>query len=121
MQNPMTSVANQIGSLIRLRGPSSLRGRDPRVVGSFGVVDLARDLGTGACAHKRAREFVLCGSAARKKGGRDRGVVGDRIRAARGKRPGMTCRGGHCRSAFSRGRRLGLRVKLPMSQASSQS
>jgi hypothetical protein len=49
---------------------------------------------------------------ARKKGGRDRGVVSDRIRAARGKRPArMTCRGGHCRSAFSRGRRLGLRVK----------
>ena len=45
-------------------------------------------------------------------GGRDRGVVSDRIRAARGKRPArMTCRGGHCRSAFSRGRRLGLRVK----------
>jgi hypothetical protein len=36
------------GSLIGLRRPSSLRGRDPRVVGVFGVVDLACDLGTGA-------------------------------------------------------------------------
>jgi len=33
---------------IRLRGPSSLGDRDPRVVGSFGVADLARDLGTVA-------------------------------------------------------------------------
>src|SRR5262249_6033539 len=30
---------------IRLRGPSSLRGRDPRVVGVFGVANLACDLG----------------------------------------------------------------------------
>jgi hypothetical protein len=37
---------------IPVRGPSSLRGRDPRVVGVFGVADLACDLGTGACAHK---------------------------------------------------------------------
>ncbi len=34
-----------LGSLIRLRDPSSLRGRDPRVVGVFGVADLACDLG----------------------------------------------------------------------------
>src|SRR5262249_50687054 len=33
---------------LRLRGPSGLRGRDPRVVGFFGVVDLACDLGTVA-------------------------------------------------------------------------
>jgi hypothetical protein len=39
-----------------LRGPSSLRGRDSRVVVIFGVADLACNLGTGACAHKRARE-----------------------------------------------------------------
>jgi hypothetical protein len=32
------------GSLIPLRATSSLRGRDPRVVGVFGVVDLACDL-----------------------------------------------------------------------------
>ena len=47
-------ISAEAGSLIRLRGASSLRGRDPRVVGSFGVADLARDLGTGAC--------VVCGS-----------------------------------------------------------
>jgi hypothetical protein len=34
-----------LGSLIRLHGPSSLRGRDPRVVGVFGVANLACDLG----------------------------------------------------------------------------
>src|SRR5262245_7100858 len=39
---------SEAGSLIRLRGASSLRGRDPRVVGSFGVADLACDLGTQA-------------------------------------------------------------------------
>jgi hypothetical protein len=37
-----------LGSLIRLRGPCSLRDRDPRVVGVFGVADLACDLGTRA-------------------------------------------------------------------------
>jgi hypothetical protein len=41
-----------LGSLIRLRGPSSRRGRDLRVVGVFGVADLAFDLGAGACGHK---------------------------------------------------------------------
>jgi hypothetical protein len=35
----------QLGSLIRLHGPSSFRGRDPRVVGGFGVANLACDLG----------------------------------------------------------------------------
>jgi len=35
-----------LGSLIRLH-PSSLRGRDPRVVGVFGVANLACDLGAG--------------------------------------------------------------------------
>ena len=36
----------QYGSVaIRLRGPSSLRGRDPRVVVVFGVAILACDLG----------------------------------------------------------------------------
>jgi hypothetical protein len=34
-----------LDSLIRLRGPSSRRGRDPRVVGVFGVANLACDLG----------------------------------------------------------------------------
>ena len=37
-----------LGSLIRLRGPSSLWGRDPRVVGIFGLADLACNLGTVA-------------------------------------------------------------------------
>jgi hypothetical protein len=37
-----------LGSLIPLRGPSSRRGRDPRVVGVFGVADLACDLETVA-------------------------------------------------------------------------
>ena len=35
---------SEAGSLIRLRDPSSLRRRDPRVVGVFGVADLACDL-----------------------------------------------------------------------------
>jgi hypothetical protein len=35
-----------LGSLIHLRGASGLRGRDPRVVGVFGVAALACDLGT---------------------------------------------------------------------------
>ena len=35
---------SEAGSLLRLRDPSSLRLRDPRVVGSFGVADLACDL-----------------------------------------------------------------------------
>ena len=39
-----------LGSLIRLRGPSSLRSRDPRVVGVFGVAGLACDLGRQARA-----------------------------------------------------------------------
>ena len=40
-----------LGSRIRFRGASSLRGRDRRVVGVFGVVDLACDLGTqGLCS-----------------------------------------------------------------------
>ena len=39
----------------------SLQGRDARVVVVFGVADLASDLGTARAAHKRAREFVLCG------------------------------------------------------------
>jgi len=34
-----------LGSLIPLRDPFSLRGRDPRVVGVFGVADLACNLG----------------------------------------------------------------------------
>jgi hypothetical protein len=34
-----------LGSLIPIRGPSSRRGRDPRVVRVFGVADLAYDLG----------------------------------------------------------------------------
>jgi hypothetical protein len=37
-----------LGSLIPLRAPSSLRGRDLRVVRVFGVADLACDLGTVA-------------------------------------------------------------------------
>jgi hypothetical protein len=41
--------------LSALRCPSSRRGRDLRVVGVFGVAGLALDLGTAACAHKRAR------------------------------------------------------------------
>jgi len=41
-----------LGSLIPLRGPSSRRGRDLRVVGVFGVADLAFDLGTGAGASR---------------------------------------------------------------------
>jgi hypothetical protein len=48
-----------LGSLIPLRGPSSLRGAHLRVVRVFGVADLAFDLGTGACAHKRARDRLL--------------------------------------------------------------
>ena len=36
-----------LDSLIRLRCPSSPRGRDPRVVGGFGVADLACGLATG--------------------------------------------------------------------------
>ena len=43
----MGGQTSEAGSLIRLRGASSLRGRDPRVVGSFGGADLACDLGTG--------------------------------------------------------------------------
>ena len=46
---PATAVGGQTseaGSLIRLHDPSSLRGLDPRVVGGFGVADLACDLGT---------------------------------------------------------------------------
>ena len=34
---------SEASSLIRLRDPTSLRGRDPRVVGVFGVADLACD------------------------------------------------------------------------------
>ena len=49
----MGGQTSEAGSLIRLRDPASLRGRDPRVVGSFGVPDLACNLGT---------EFVLRGS-----------------------------------------------------------
>ena len=45
-----------LGSLILLRGPSSPCSRDPRVVGVFGVVALACDLGTGAYAGA-----ALCG------------------------------------------------------------
>ena len=33
----------QLGSLFRLHGPFSFRGRDPRVVGIFGVANLACD------------------------------------------------------------------------------
>ena len=40
-----TQYGVKLGSLIRLRGPSSLRSCDPRVVGVSGVVDLACDLG----------------------------------------------------------------------------
>jgi len=36
---------SEAGSLIRLRGASSLRGRDPRVVGVFGVARVIRDTG----------------------------------------------------------------------------
>ena len=39
-----------LDSPIRLRDPSSLWGRDPRMVGVFGVADLACDLGTRAVA-----------------------------------------------------------------------
>jgi hypothetical protein len=39
-----------LGSLIRLRGPSSLQGRDPRVVGVFGVANLACEAACGARA-----------------------------------------------------------------------
>jgi hypothetical protein len=38
-----------LGSLIPLCGACSFRGRDARMVGVFGVADLASDLGTGAC------------------------------------------------------------------------
>src|SRR5262249_33543459 len=41
------SLIPQVG-IIRARGASRLRGRDPGVVGSFGVADLACDLGTQA-------------------------------------------------------------------------
>jgi hypothetical protein len=37
-----------LGSLIRLHGRSSIRGRDPRVVGVFDVANLACDLGDRA-------------------------------------------------------------------------
>src|SRR5262249_19575238 len=47
-----------LGSLVPLCGSSSLRVRDPRVVGVFGVAGLACDLGTGACAHKRTSAGV---------------------------------------------------------------
>ena len=52
---------SEAGSLIRLRGASSLRGRDPRVVGSFGVADLACDLGTQArdCPKKAIDRAML--------------------------------------------------------------
>ena len=54
-------ISAEAGSLIRLRGASSLRGRDPRVVGSFGVADLACDLGTQArdCPKKAIDRAML--------------------------------------------------------------
>jgi hypothetical protein len=44
----ISNVRSYFGSLIRLHCPSSLRGRDPRVVGVFGVANLACDLGDRA-------------------------------------------------------------------------
>jgi hypothetical protein len=40
---------------VHLHSPCTRRGRDPRMVVVFGAADLAPDLGTAACAHKRAR------------------------------------------------------------------
>jgi hypothetical protein len=40
-------LATVLGLAYRLRGPSSPRGRDPRVVGGFGVANLGCDLGAG--------------------------------------------------------------------------
>ena len=47
-QSQWAVKTSEAGSLTCLRDPSSVCGCDPRVVGSFGVADLAGDLGTVA-------------------------------------------------------------------------